>query len=237
MHAVYNLSPKHRRNAWSVLYFNWKNSRLLEKDFFTESRTLSRNRNVVAMLEQTDLVPITDEALQLHGMLKQAKSWYKQINARENRAYSVGHAQTCQNSVAPCDVPCKEKRCRRLQGPRSHRGVSLCSMHYCSVTPAMQSAKNEVAAKAGTTLPQRGFGLHTGGLNGRGKRPATRGSARADREQRTSPKATALTSSSATEAPTKKTKAARTARTASRREQDQPCRREKGSSSQVMQFA
>jgi hypothetical protein len=45
------------------------------------------------------------------------------------------------------------------------------------------------------------------------------------------------TASSATEAPTKRTNAATTEQTASRREQEQPCRKERGSRSQGMQCA
>jgi hypothetical protein len=98
--------------------------------------------------------------------------------------------------------------------------------------------------KSGTTPDPNGASASApqAGRNGRGQHPATRdtgGSARADRERRTSPEAgthePAGTASSATEAPTERTKAAITEHTSSRREQ--PRRKEKGFKSQGMQCA
>jgi hypothetical protein len=87
--------------------------------------------------------------------------------------------------------------------------------------------------------PQRSFGLYTPReAEWEGATPSNTdacGSARADRERRTSPAANARepagTAPSVTEAPTKNTKAARTEHTASHQERGQPCRKDKGSRS------
>jgi hypothetical protein len=109
-----------------------------------------------------------------------------------------------------------------------------------------ETPQKKKKTKSGTTPYPKGASASAPrvGRNGRGQRPATRdtgGSARADRERRTSPEANtrepAGTASSATEAPTKRTKAAITEHTASRREWEQPCKKEKGSRSQGMQCA
>jgi hypothetical protein len=99
--------------------------------------------------------------------------------------------------------------------------------------------KNQIGDHA---LPQRGFGRSTPSwAEGKGATRDTGGSARADRERGMGPEANthepADTTLSATETPTKRTKAAITEHTASRREREQPCRKEKGSRSQGMQWA
>jgi hypothetical protein len=113
-----------------------------------------------------------------------------------------------------------------------------------SVSHHALKKKQKKKTKSGTTPHPNGASASApqAGRNGRGQRPATRdtgGSARADRERRRSPEANTHeltgTTSSATEAPTKRTKAAITEHSASRREREQPCKKEKGSRSQGMQ--
>jgi hypothetical protein len=120
--------------------------------------------------------------------------------------------------------------------------LSLALVYYtCNVH---QTLKKKKKTKSGTTPYPSGASASApqAGRSGRGQRPAiqdTGGSARAEREQRTSPEANTHeptgTTSSATEAPTKRTKGAIIEHTASRREREQPRKKGKGSRSKRMQ--